>query len=423
MGKTYYWRVDEVNSLMTPTTWQGDVWSFSTLAALPVDDMESYNDDEDKGTRIYEVWADGFGTTTNGSQIGHDAAPFAETTIFHGGKQAMPLYFGNGTAGYSEATRTFDSPQDWTQFGVKGLVLWFFGDPGNTAGQLYVKVNGVKVAYDGDADNLLRKPWQIWYVELSRFTGVNLKKVTSLTIGLDGGKGVLYIDDIGLSPKDRQLVTPVPTAATSMVAQYAFEGNVKDSTGAHSGTVVGAPTYVAGKVGQAIKLDGVRDYVSVDGPFDLPVYSTALWFRVEGGSGQRDVFSMYDGAATPNHGILLEVAANNGLRFLHRAPLAATTSVDTTSNFTYTDGSWYHAAVVKSDTAVTVYIGGIPAATVADTNRFGSSLQRLVMGVLRHDSLSRYLPGAIDEVGIYSRVLSDGEIASLAGRTKPFDKP
>ena len=30
MGKTYYWRVDEVNDLMTPTTWEGQVWSFST---------------------------------------------------------------------------------------------------------------------------------------------------------------------------------------------------------------------------------------------------------------------------------------------------------------------------------------------------------------------------------------------------------
>ena len=252
-------------------------------------------------TRIYEVWVDGFGTTTNGSQVGQDAAPFAGTTIFHGGKQSMPLYFGKTAASYSEATRTFDAAQDWTQFGVKGLVLWFFGDPTNTAGQLYVKINGVKVAYDGDAENVLRKPWQTWYVELSRFTGVNLKKVTSLTIGLDGGKGVLYIDDIGLTPKDRQLVTPAATAATNVVAQYAFEGNVKDATGAHPGTVTGAPTYAAGKVGQAIKLDGLRDFVGVEATFDLPVYTATVWFRVEGGTAQRDILSIYDSAG--NHGM------------------------------------------------------------------------------------------------------------------------
>ena len=175
-------------------------------------------------------------------------------------------------------------------------------------------------------------------------------------------------------------------------------------------------------MGQAIKLDGARDYVSVESAFDLPVYSVALWFQVEGGSGQRDVLSMYDGAAPPNHGILLEITAAEGLRFLHRAPLGATTGVDTTSSFTYTDGAWYHAAIVKSEAAVTIYIDGIQVATATDTNQFGAPLQRLLLGVLRHDSLSRYFPGALDEVGIYGRALSDGEIASLAGRTKPFDK-
>jgi len=152
-----------------------------------------------------------------------------------------------------------------------------------------------------------------------------------------------------------------------------------------------------------------------------PSTPPALWFRVDGGTGQRDLLSIYDSAS--NHGILLEIAANEGLRFLHRAPLGATTGVDVTSDFTYTDGFWHHAAIVKSDTAVTVYVNGIPVATVANANQFGAPLQRLILGVLRHDSLTRYFPGAIDEVGIYSRALSDAEIASLAGRPKPFDKP
>jgi hypothetical protein len=422
MGKTYYWRVDEVNDLASPSTWEGQVWSFSTVAALPVDDMESYNDAEGTDSRIYEVWADGFGTTTNGSQVGHAAAPFAEVTIFHGGKQSMPLYFSNATAGYSEATRTFAAAQDWTQFGVKGLTLWFFGDPGNTAGQLYVKVNGVKVAYDGDADNVLRKPWQTWYVELSRFTGVNLKKVTSLTIGLDGGKGVIYIDDIGLSPKDRQLVTPAAPAATNLVAQYAFEGNVKDATNAHPGVVAGAPQYTAGKVGQAIKFDGVRDYVTSEGTYNLAAYTVALWFRVDGGTGQRDVFSLYDELG--GHGILLEIGDPATVRFLHRSPVSATgtgTSVYSTS--TCGDGAWYHMAAVKSATTMSLYLNGMLVGSAVDATVFDKALTRMAVGVLKVDNLTRYLPGAVDELYLYGRALSDAEIASLAGRTKPFDKP
>jgi hypothetical protein len=44
LSSTYYWRVDEVNDVEAPSTWQGDVWSFSTSEYLAVDDFESYND-------------------------------------------------------------------------------------------------------------------------------------------------------------------------------------------------------------------------------------------------------------------------------------------------------------------------------------------------------------------------------------------
>jgi len=424
LGKVYYWKVNEVNDLAKPPAWEGEVWSFSTAAFLPVDDMESYNDAEGKDTRIYETWVDGWNVAANGSQVGHDVAPFAELRVIHGGAQSMPLYFDNTTAAYSEATRTFDPSQDWTQYGVKGLTLWFFGDPANTATQMYVKINGRKVAYDGDADNLLRKPWQMWYIDLSTLTGVNLKKVTELAIGLESGKGVVFIDDVGLSPRSRQLVTPTKPAATNLMAHYLFDGNVNDSTGAHPGTVVGAPTYTTGKVGQAIKLDGARDYVFSEGTYSLSSYTVALWFRVDGGTGARDLFSFYDELVA--HGILLEVTGTGTARFLHRAPVSATTpgtNVYTTS--VYDDGAWYHVAAVKSATTMTLYINGEPAGSAADNTVFDKNLTRLTVGMLKHNTTTdtRYLPGAVDDLYLYGRDLSQAEIASLAGRTKPFDKP
>jgi hypothetical protein len=424
LGKTYYWKVNEVNDLAKPPTWEGDIWSFSTAAILTVDDMESYNDADGKGTRIYETWVDGFGTKTNGSQVGYDNAPFAERAVFHGGTQSMPLRYDNSTAGYSEATRTFSSPQDWTLFGVKGLTLWFYGNSANTAATMYVKVNGHKVAYDGDAGNILSKPWHIWYVDLSALTGVNLKKVTDLTIGFEGGKGIVLFDDIALTPAGRQLVTPMKPAATNLVAHYLFDGNVNDATGAHPGVVVGAPQYIAGKVGQAVKFDGARDYVASEGTYSLSSYTVALWFRVDGGTGARDLFSLYDELAVGGHGILLEVLDPATVRFLHRSPVSATaggTNVYSTS--THGDGAWYHLAAVKSATTMSLYINGELAGSAADTTVFDKALARMAVGVLKVDNLTRYLPGAVDDLYLYGRDLSQAEIASLAGRTQPFDKP
>jgi hypothetical protein len=111
----------------------------------------------------------------------------------------MPLFYSN-TAGasYSEAQRTFGGPQDWTEAGVQTLVLFFHGTAGNT-GQLYVKVNGSKAAYDGDAADIEQEQWKQWNIDLASL-GVTLQNVTTLTIGIDGNgaSGTLYFDDIGL---------------------------------------------------------------------------------------------------------------------------------------------------------------------------------------------------------------------------------
>jgi len=124
-GTTYYWKVAEVNEAATPKTWEGEVWSFSTRESFVVDDFESYADNE--GNRIFDVWADGW-TNNTGSQVGNLTAPFAERTILHGGKQAMPLDYNNTKSPfYSEAERTWDKPQDWTANGADTLTVWFRG--------------------------------------------------------------------------------------------------------------------------------------------------------------------------------------------------------------------------------------------------------------------------------------------------------
>ncbi|MCU0917935.1 MAG: hypothetical protein MUC88_25740 [Planctomycetes bacterium] len=132
-GTTYYWKVNEVNTV----TYPGDVWSFTTAQYAVIDDFESYTDDE--GGRIYETWIDGW-TNGTGSVVGYLQAPFAERTIIHGGKQAMPMEYNNiKTPYYSEAARTFDTPQDWTGSGADTFSLFYrgraaaFADKGNNA--------------------------------------------------------------------------------------------------------------------------------------------------------------------------------------------------------------------------------------------------------------------------------------------------
>ncbi|MFB0552996.1 MAG: LamG-like jellyroll fold domain-containing protein [Phycisphaerae bacterium] len=202
LDTTYYWKVNEVNEAETPSTWESSIWSFTTTDHLIVDDFESYNDlnpEDPESNRIFSVWIDGYEVPTNGSLVGYENPPFCERTIVHGGKQSMPFFYNNtGGAAYSEAELPLSPPQNWTEAGAATFVLYFHGAEGNT-GQLYVKIDGSKVVYDGDAGDIAKVEWKQWNIDLASLSA-SLQNVTKLAIGIDGNGagGTLYLDDIGL---------------------------------------------------------------------------------------------------------------------------------------------------------------------------------------------------------------------------------
>ena len=210
LGTTYYWQINEIQDT---ESWQGPVWSFATQEYLVVDDFESYNDDIDAGTTIFDTWLDGWVNET-GSTVGYLNAPFAEQGTVHSGRQSMPLAYDNTSVAVSEADLELSA--NWSLYGVKSLSLYFYGAAGNT-GQLYVKINGTKVAYDGPAINLARPSWQLWSIDLSQVG--NVSNVRSLTIGVEGSgaKGLLLIDDIRLYPEVLSYTSPDVTGAGDTV--------------------------------------------------------------------------------------------------------------------------------------------------------------------------------------------------------------
>jgi hypothetical protein len=183
-GKTYYWRVDETSPAEADSPWKGAVWSFTTADFVAIDDMESYTDEE--GNRIYETWEDGW-TNGTGSTVGNLTAPFAERTIVHGGKQAMPLDYNNTkTPFYSEAGQTFAPLQNWSGQEVADLSLWFRGnlvryvDKGNGA----FTVGGSGTDIWGNADD-----FRFVYKRLSGngTVTVKLESITNTNAWAKGG--------------------------------------------------------------------------------------------------------------------------------------------------------------------------------------------------------------------------------------------
>ena len=427
LSQGYHWRVDEVNEAMDPSHWPSDIWSFTTAGSVVVDDMESYKDEE--FLEIWATWIDGFDDPANGALVGADPAigDFAsETDTVRGGRQALPLWYDNTAAPTSEAARTFASAQDWTRAGVQGLVLYFYGDPENVPGQLYVRVNNTKVLYDGDLETLQRVGWQKWYIPLTdHFSSNELARVQSMSIGIEGGgAGVLLVDDISLTADSRVLMTPVEPTADNLVAHYAFDGDTSDMTGVHPGAAPGLSTFETGKFGQALSLAGVfGDYVEITG------YKGIL------GSSAITVTGWINTSATDTGTIIgWGPGAPDGGRFGFRVNANRIRCEFSGGNVqgrtVVNDGDWHHVAVtVKANATisypdVTLWVDGLD-----DTQ---PSIDETVVNILAHPDRDarigsrpsdddRLFNGLIDELSLYDRALTAEEIAGAAGRVAPFD--
>ena len=481
-GGPYYWRIDEYNTDATISA--GRVWSFTVADYLIVDDFEDYTDDV--GSRIFQTWKDGWGYTQpppgyagngTGSAVGNNVPPYAGQTITHDSSyQSMPLAYDNsgasGKARYSETFREWTSTQNWTRNNIKALTLWFYGDPANVAEQLYVALEDnaghIKVVNHPDLAAVQTAAWQECNIELAQFSaaGVNLAAIKKMYIGLGnrtnptaGGTGKIYIDDIRVytsrpigkpaadlsgnyivDAADVKIlanlwldtgfqVTPADPGSTGLIAHYQFEGNANDAVGGHNGTANGMASYTTGKVGQAIFLDGVDDYV------DLPIGSLiasltnstfATWanFSNAGGSWQR-IFDFGSGETTymfltPRNG------TTNSMRFGITTQGGGTPEQLATAPSTLASG-WHHVAVtINADNdTIKLYLDG---SVVAQNTQ--ATLSPSDLGVTTQNWLGRsqygadaYYTGAIDDFRIYSRTLPDAQIAWLAGYTSPFSIP
>jgi hypothetical protein len=410
---TYYWRVDEVGDAGTNA---GDVWSFTTESYGVIDDFESYNN---KDNRIYQTWVDGLTDDASGSQVGYDESPFAELTVIHGGRQAMPFIYDNASFAFSEATRTFEDARNWTARGVKSLAVHFAGVTGN-GGTLYLKINNAKIVYDGDQADLAKSGWQAWNIDLSTLSGVN--SVRSLTIGVEGSgaAGKLYIDDIRLYPKVPEYIVPVQPETTNLVGYYTLdEGSgikVSDtSRNGYHGAAQGTPEWVAGKVGGAMAFGGDGDFVDLGNPTDWPdgaePRSMCAWLKTEDLTATWH-FAVAYGSANTDQAMFIGLTGDD----LYGGGYGN----DVFKTDFWEIGVWHHITLTYDGTTARLYADGIEVASAVKAWNLVASRARIGQQV---NDLNEFWVGSVDDVRIYSKALSPEEVAGLAGQTKPRHKP
>jgi len=455
--ETYYWRIDELGAPGGPYT--GVIWRFTTANYIVVDDFESYPDTSPP-VELRAVWA----------KLG-DAVVFLETDIVHGGTQSMEFHYKKWYAnGYAEVCRTVSDP-NWKSGGVEALDLWFYGKADNNdVEQMYVKLEDASISatvpYDGDMNDLKIEQWQVWRIDLDDFSGVTLSQVEKITIGfsysvdMDAVDSFVYFDDIRLYPsrcvpeyapadftgdcvidlEDLDIMTgdwleseydvpAEPNSDANLVAHYEFEENLLDSFGGHHGDPCGnaATVYDAVRDSNVLSLDGDDDYVVITGsntpggPFDInDVITVACWIKVT--EFDKDWQAIVTKGDDSWRMARASTGTGEGVEF---ACTGLSPYQWVSGDIRVDDDQWHHVAGVYDGSKLCIYVDGILDFFEYTSGSINSSSHNVLIGENEQET-GREWNGLIDELRIYNRALSHGEIVSLAGESsvlQPLPRP
>ena len=181
--------------------------------------------------------------------------------------------------------------------------------------------------------------------------------------------------------------------------------------------VLGGARTTDGVFGGALEFDGADDAVRLPYRDELPLgtkdFTASLWFRYTATTGEQPLLWMGGiGTTQPQVWLRGEPASNRiqGLITV-RDGAAPPQSVSVRTTGAYNDGQWHHLALRRGGGQLTISVDGMQSAA-ADVP--GSVSRNSPFGVhigQRMDSRA-FFTGAIDDVHVWDRALSDEELAT-----------
>jgi fibronectin type 3 domain-containing protein len=188
-----------------------------------------------------------------------------------------------------------------------------------------------------------------------------------------------------------------------------------DSTGnSWSGTLVGGPTWVAGKINNAVSLSGTTQYVTLPSGVinNLTACTISTWVNLNTVSNWARLFDF--GSSQSNYMFLSpRNGANGKVRFAIRTSAVAEQVIDGAAALPAS--GWHHVAVVLDGTTGTLYVDGVQVG-----QNTAMTLSPASLGTTGNNYIGKsqfndpYLNGAVDDFKIFGVALNAQQIASLA---------
>lgn len=183
-------------------------------------------------------------------------------------------------------------------------------------------------------------------------------------------------------------------------------GTVKDVQGNNDGSIQGDPEAVEGKIGGALNFDGLDDHIVVPDDASLGFgtgdFTICAWVKTTAatgsGSSRDDIVAKGDPSIS---GYGLASRNSMGLFFTANAGEFQGTSA-------INDDEWHYLVGVRASSDTFLYVDGELEASGTNAENVDTTLNLMIgKHPLKAES---YITGAIDEVCIYNRALSEDEV-------------
>ncbi|MCW2527026.1 MAG: wcoG [Pseudonocardiales bacterium] len=436
-GASDYWRLGEASGTsaydwinyddlaLKPTVTQGDAGAIAgdTNTATTFDGAAAFgvNATAQAGPNVFteEVWFKttttaggkiiGFGNANTGNSSNYDRHIYMSTNgsvyfgVYNNGSYTINTAPGLNDGQWHQAVGTMSSTG--MTFYVDGKKV---GANANNAGQSYSgywRVGGDtswsgNAYFAGSIDEAAIYPTALTKAQVQKhYLDSGRALPAGSTSPSDAYGAAVYAD----SPS---IYYRMDDAAGTVATDLSGNGN----NGVYSPSeTFGAGSAVTGATGSAVTFDGSQGTLATGSKFANPTtYSEELWFKTTTTSGGKLIgFGGNQTTPSSNHDRDVYMGTNGLLTF--GTWIGSTSTV--TSTAAYNDGTWHHVVATQGANGMKLYVDAQLVASNTNTSAENNSEYWRIGGDTAWNSTYGFA-GTIDEVAIYSSVLTPAQISA-----------
>ena len=203
-----------------------------------------------------------------------------------------------------------------------------------------------------------------------------------------------------------------------LVSWYPFNGNANDSSGnGNNGTNNGATLTLDrfGNAGKAFSFDGISNNLNTNYAPPINDISISVWFTTKTQGPNYSLFSTSTISNNQYFAAYLNTSNQPEFAFSRLTANSMTGHIATAMS----NSNWHHLVITRTNGSVNMYLDGV-GQVIIYTQNVGSLVGSISTGVPLYcganyagGQLASFYQGALDDIRIYNRVLTQSEVTQL----------